>query len=166
MLIEALAGLASLDWTLTIAGPRLDAACARDLDARIAGHGLGARVRLAGPLDAAALAAAYARTDLFVLASRYEGFGMVYTEAMARGLPVVGTLAGAIPEATRSGALLVPPDDPRPLRSALGGLIAEEGARHRLAEACWQAAQEFVRWPQTARIVLEVLRNASHPANQ
>jgi glycosyltransferase involved in cell wall biosynthesis len=95
-----------------------------------------------------------------VLASRYEGFGMVYTEAMTRGLATVGTSAGAIPEATRGGALLVAPEDSEALRQALGGLIADRTARRRLADSCWQAAQGFVRWPDTARMVLAAVQRA------
>jgi glycosyltransferase involved in cell wall biosynthesis len=161
VLVAALAGLADLDWTLTIAGPGRDAACARDLQALIARHGLEHRIRLSGPLDADELEQAYSGADLFVLASRYEGFGMVYAEAMARGLATVGTSAGAIPEATRGGARLVAPEDPDALRQALGGLIADGAARRQLADACWQAAQGFTRWPDTARIVLGALRGAA-----
>ena len=47
------------------------------------------------------LAALYASSDLFVLPSRHEGFGMAYAEAIAYGLPVIGTTAGAIPETVR-----------------------------------------------------------------
>ena len=157
VLIEALAGLAGYDWSLTIAGAGRDAACAADLGRRIAGHGLAGRIDLAGALTPSALDRAYDRADLFVLASRYEGFGMVYTEAMARGLPVVGCLAGAVPEATRGAALLVPPDDVQALRAALARLIGDPSARARLAEDCWQAAQGFTRWGETARIVAGVL---------
>jgi len=161
VLIQALAGLAELDWKLTIAGPGRDAACARDLQALIERHGLGPRIRLPGPLDSAELDRAYARADLFVLASRYEGFGMVYTEAMARGLATVGTSAGAIPEATRGAALLVAPDDPGALRLALRGLIADRAARRQLADVCWQAAQGFTRWPETARTALDAVKRAA-----
>jgi glycosyltransferase involved in cell wall biosynthesis len=162
VLVEALAGLASLDWRLTIVGPAdRDPAHAAALSGQIAHHGLSARIHLAGALPSQALAAVYSGADLFVLASRHEGFGMVYAEAMAHGLPVVGCDAGAVVEATRGGACLVPPDDPPALRAALARLIAEPGERARLAEACWRAAQHLPRWADTARIVADVLRGVA-----
>jgi glycosyltransferase involved in cell wall biosynthesis len=159
VLIAALAGLGDLDWHLTIAGPAdRDAVHARELARQIAGVGLRDRVALAGSLDAGALDRAYAAADLFVLAARYEGFGMAYTEAMAHGLPVIGCAAGAVPEATRGAAHLVVPGDPEALRAALKPMIADSAARARLAEDCWRAAQDFTHWPDTAAAVAGVLR--------
>jgi len=162
LLVEALAGLTHLDWTLTIAGPDgRDAAHAAVLRRAIAAHGLGARIHLPGALSPDTLEDVYDRSDLFVLASRHEGFGMAYAEAMAHGLPVVGCNAGAIAEATRGAARLVPPDDPEALRVALAGLITDAGARRRLAEACWRTAQGFNRWPDTIRIIADALHEAA-----
>jgi glycosyltransferase involved in cell wall biosynthesis len=162
MLIAALAGLTHLDWRLTIAGPAdRDAAYARDLARQIAEAGLQDRIVLAGAQDADALGRAYAAADLFVLASRYEGFGMAYTEAMAHGLPVVGCAAGAVPEATRGAAQLVPSGDTEGLRAALAPLIEDGAARANLAEDCWQAAQGFIRWSDTAATVAAVLRGVA-----
>jgi len=132
VLIAALAGLAHLDWRLTIAGPAdRDPAHARDLAGQIGAAGLQDRVSLAGALDAGAIARAYDGADLFALASRHEGFGMAYREAMAHGLPVVGSKAGAVPEATRGAAHLVEPGDPAALRAALAPLIEDRAARAR-----------------------------------
>ncbi|MGR3716511.1 MAG: glycosyltransferase, partial [Thermohalobaculum sp.] len=161
VLIAALAGLAHLDWRLTIAGPAdRDPAHARELAGLMAQAGLQDRIALAGALDAGDLAGAYDLADLFALASRHEGFGMAYREAMAHGLAVVGSKAGAVPEATRGAAHLVEPGDPAALRAALAPLIADGAARARLADACWQAAQGFSRWPDTAARVAAALREA------
>lgn len=158
VLIEALAGLARLDWRLTIAGPaNRDPDCAAALEWQIARHGLAGRVRLAGALSAEALSGAYAGADLFVLASRHEGFGMVYAEAMSHGLPVLGCNAGAAAEATRGAACMVPPEDPAALGAALARLIADPGVRARLAEECWRAAESLPRWADTARTIAGVL---------
>ena len=85
---------------------------------------------------------------------------MAYAEAMAHGLAVVGCAAGAVPEATRGAAQLVQPGGAVALRAALAPLIGDGAARARLAEACWQAAQGFARWPDTAARVAAVLREA------
>jgi len=162
VLIAALEGLQGLDWRLTIAGPtHLDPAYAADLRHQAEAAGLGGRVDFVGALSTEALDRAYAGSDLFVLASRYEGFGMVYTEAMARGLPVIGCDAGAVAEATRGAARLVPPGDVAALRAALAALIGDGAARRRLADACWQAAQGFARWSDTAARVAGAMREAA-----
>lgn len=162
VLIAALAGLADLDWSLTIAGPAdRDAAHTGALVHQIAEAGLQGRVELAGALEAGALDLAYGGADLFVLATRYEGFGMAYTEAMAHGLPVVGCAAGAVPEATRGAAHLVAPGDVAAMRGALAPLISDRSARARLAEDCWRAAQGFTRWGDTAAVIAGVLRGGT-----
>ncbi len=113
VLIAALATLPDLQWRLTIAGD-----CARNpktaaqLKADIERHGLGERVAVLGAVSEQRLAELYAEADIFALASRFEGYGMAYAEAIAHGLPVVGTNAGAIPGTVPTDAgLLVAPDD-------------------------------------------------------
>lgn len=161
VLIAALEGLAHLDWRLTVAGPAdPDPAHARVLAAQIQAVGLAERVTLAGALDKIALDRAYRQADLFVLVSRYEGFGMAYREAMAHGLPVLGCRGGAVAEATAGAAALVPPDDVAALRAALARLIGDGAARARLGAACWQAAQGFARWSDTAAAVAAAIQQA------
>jgi glycosyltransferase involved in cell wall biosynthesis len=91
-------------------------------------------VLVTGTVRADRLASLYANADLFVLASHFEGYGMAFAEAIAHGLPVIGTTAGAIPETVPPNAgVLTPPGDIRALSAALRRLIEDTHERHRLA---------------------------------
>ena len=159
VLIAALAGLADLPWRLTIAGDRTrDASCAAQLDADIARHKLADRVTVTGAVDAERLHALYMQADLFVLASRFEGYGMAYSEAIAHGLPVIGTRAGATPETVPAEAsVLVAPDDVAALAGALRQLFATPAERQRLAASARVAAAGLPTWQDTGRIVSHAL---------
>jgi len=154
VLIAALATLAALPWRLTIAGDRTrDSEAAARLDADIASHGLGDRIAVLGAVPDERIAALYAEADLFVLASRFEGYGMAVAEAVAHGVPVVATTAGAIPEVMPPGAgVLVAPDDAAALAQALGRLIENPAARRRLAAAARAAAARLPTWQDSARL--------------
>lgn len=162
VLMQALAPLADLPWRLTIAGARdRDRDASGRLDADIARHGWQDRVTVAGAVSDAALAALYRGADLFVLASRFEGYGMAYTEAVAHGLPVVGTRAGAITETVPPGAgVLVPPDDARALTAALAPLIAQAGRRQALAAGARAAAPRLPRWSDAAQAFAQAIEAA------
>jgi glycosyltransferase involved in cell wall biosynthesis len=97
LLIAALGHIPDLPWRLVIAGEPRDPAAAKALEAEIALQHLGDRVTLVGVVSPERLSELYATSDLFVLPSRFEGYGMAYTEAIAHGVPVIGTTAGAIP---------------------------------------------------------------------
>ena len=93
-----------------------------------------------------------------MLASRFEGYGMAYAEALCHGLPVIGTTAGAIPDTVPPGAgLLVPPDDPTALAAALRGVIGDTEQRRSLAEAALAAARTLPTWRQSAAIFAATL---------
>jgi glycosyltransferase involved in cell wall biosynthesis len=118
-----------------------------------------ASIAVKGPVDDAALAAAYAAADLFVLPSRYEGYGVVYAEALAQGLPVVACDAGPVPELLgREAALLVPPGDVEALSGALDLLLNDAGRRGRMSSAARRRAEALPRWEDTAASFLLVLR--------
>jgi glycosyltransferase involved in cell wall biosynthesis len=77
------------------------------------------------------------RADVFCLPSRQEGFGIVFLEAMAAGLPIVAANCAAVPETAPHGevSLLVEPDDPEGLAAALTRLLSDESLRARLVAA-------------------------------
>ncbi len=166
VLVEALAGLSDLPWRLTIIGsPDRDHACAAQLDAAIAAHGLQSRVRLSGEASQEAVDAAYAKTDLFILPSFYEGYGMVLSEAMARGLPIVATTGGAAAQTVPDAAALkMPPGDVLALRAALRLAIADGDLRARLSEASWVAGQGLPRWADGAKRIAQVLTSVAGAA--
>ena len=89
-----------------------------------------------GPLGAAEVAAIYAAHDVFAMPSRVEGFGIVFAEALAAGLPCVARRAFAMPELVEDGVTgaLVAGDDPDILAAAIGGVLADPDVYRRVAE--------------------------------
>jgi glycosyltransferase involved in cell wall biosynthesis len=162
VLVAALATLVHLPWQLTIAGDRSrDPATAQQIEADVARLGLTERVTLAGAVSDERLDALHDGADLFVLPSRYEGYGMAFAAAIARGLPVIGTDAGAIPEAVPAAAgILVPPDNVPALAAALYRLITDAGERGRLATAARTAAAQLPTWADSAMLFARALEKA------
>lgn len=154
LMIDALAGLGDLDWSLIIAGdPTRDPAYAAGLYDQVQQAGLAEHIAFAGVVAEDRLDGLYRRSDVFVLASRYEGYGMAATEAVARGLPVIATLAGAQGEALAgAGTILVEPDDPLALRAALRRMIGDAALRAELAVRSRDAAALLPRWSDTAAV--------------
>ena len=113
--------------------------------------GLEDRVSFAGELDAAALAALYDTADLFVHATLHETYGMVVAEALARGLPVVSTATGAIPDLVGADAgLLVRPGDPDALTDALSTVLGDDDPRERLAAGARRVRDRLPTWDDAA----------------
>jgi glycosyltransferase involved in cell wall biosynthesis len=154
LLIAAIATMADLPWRLTIAGDRTrNLAAATRLDADIAAHGLGDRVAVLGAVTPERVMKLYLASDLFVLASRFEGYGMALAEAITHGLPVISTTAGAIPDTVPEGTgVLVPPNDVIALTHALRRLISDRAERHRFAMNARAAAAQFPTWQDSARL--------------
>jgi glycosyltransferase involved in cell wall biosynthesis len=162
MLIAALASISELSWALTIAGDRTrDPDCAAQLDAAIADHRLGDRVALLGAVPDERLAELYDSADVFVLPSRFEGYGMAFAEALARGLPVIGTTAGAIPDTVPQGAgLLVSPDDAKALAFALKRLIDNPVERKEMAARAREACAAQPSWSASAKLFARTIEAA------
>jgi glycosyltransferase involved in cell wall biosynthesis len=157
VLIEALGLVTDLDWLLVVAGDcTRDRDTAGDLATALVRKRFGPRVRMAGAVGDDELAALYGDADVFVLASRFEGYGMAYAAATAHGLPVIGTRTGAIPETVPEGAgILVPPDDVAALAAALRAMIVDANLRERCAAAA--RAARMPTWEAAARVFLDVL---------
>ena len=164
VLLEALAAVADLPWRCTCVGSLAhDRDFVDGLRARADQAGIAHRVRFTGPLTGEDLAAVYARSDLLVLASRAETYGMVVTEALARGLPVVASSVGGVPEALSHGqhgtrpGLLVPAGDAPALAGALRCWLSDAARRQRLRHAARSRRTTLPGWEQTSSEVSRVL---------
>ena len=120
---------------------------------------------VSGRVDDARLGAAYASADLFVLPSRYEGYGIVYAEALACGLPVIACDVGAVPELVgREAAVLIEPDDANDLCAALDLLLGDSVVRARMSAAAIRRASGLPRWEDTVAGFEAVLRDTYRTA--
>lgn len=140
--IEALALLlhqrGPLTATLTLVGASYDRPYRKMLYDLIHDHGLDAAVTIHAAVPRAATAAIYAEHDILLFPSRWiEGFGLVVLEALARGLPVVGTALGGTADMVRDDVtgLVAPPEDAGALAMRVGDLLADPALARRLSEA-------------------------------
>ena len=163
-LIDALATLADLSFACDCVGSVVrDRSCADAVRRLTRSRGLGDRVRFPGPLAGAELERAYAAADLLVLPSHAETYGMVITEALAHGVPVVTTDVGGVTEALGHGAcgrrpgLLVPPADSEALGAALRAWLEDAELRARLRLATLERRATLRPWTATASDIAAVL---------
>jgi glycosyltransferase involved in cell wall biosynthesis/GT2 family glycosyltransferase len=125
-------------------------------DWRQAHRSLRRRVRFHGVLPSRTVDSMYEACDLLVAPSRYESFGLIYVEAMARGKAVIGTTAGGIPEVVRheETGLLVPPDDAEALCAAIIRLLHDDQYRRTLGLAGYERYRaEFSAWKMAGRML-------------
>lgn len=163
-LVEALAAARDLPWScVCVGGLEQDPEYVAHLRGLIAKHGLQDRLELAGPKAGAELDAAYASADLMVLTSYAETYGMAVTEALARGIPVLATDVGGLPEAVGRApdggvpGILVPPEDPAALAVELRGWFGEADVRRRLKAAARGRRAALNGWATTAQSLAGVL---------
>ncbi len=162
-LFRALAALPHRHWHLTCAGSVVrDPATAARLETLLRDLQLDAHVTMVGELDSASLAEWYDRSDVFVLATLQETYGMAVAEALARGLPVVATTTGASPSLVGDAAgLLVPPGDVDALSGALGRVIDDRALRARLSAGARCVRERLPTWEQAAATMAAALERVT-----
>ena len=161
VLISALADIAPLDWEARfVGGDHFDPEWAQRLRAQVAAENLEHRIQFAGLVPDVELE--YQQADVFILPSRFEGYGMVFAEALSAGLPVIAARAGAVPDLVPGTAgLLVAPDDSEALAGAIRKLLTTAGLRQQLQQGARAYAPELPTWRDSAEIVCRRLREVS-----
>ncbi|MDL4773555.1 glycosyltransferase family 4 protein [Actinomadura xylanilytica] len=165
-LVTALASVSDLSWTCDCVGPlHTDPVYVARLRQQIDEEGLSDRVWMTGPQHGEELSASYAATDLAVLPSLAETYGMVITESLSRGIPVLATNVGGVPEAMSQApaphgtvpGILVPPDDPEALAAALRRWLTDHELRQTLRSAARLRRDVLDGWETTSQRMGAVL---------
>lgn len=164
VLVEALATITDLNWScVCVGGLGQDPGYVAELRELIDLHGIGDRLQLVGPQAGAELDASYSSADLMVLTSYAETYGMAVTEALARGIPVLATDVGGLPEAVGRApdggmpGVLVPPENAAALAAELRGWFTDADVRRRLRASARGRRAALDGWAATARSLAGVL---------
>ena len=157
VLLKALSKLLHLEWTLTLVGSsNIDPSWTQHLKMLVEQSKMQERVEFLGPVER--VDEHYLAADIFALPSLYEGYDMVFAEAMAYGLPVIGCAAGAVPDLVpESAGILVPSNDEEALCQALNSLLSEPALREQLRSGAQAHAKLLPSWQDSARILSQTL---------
>lgn len=168
-LVTALADLVDVPWTCRCVGSlEVDAGFAHRIAREVSSAGLADRVRLVGPVHHGDLDDYYGSADLVIVPSFAESYGMVVTEALAHGIPVIASDVGGLPEALGVApdgvvpGVLVAPGDPTQLASAVRSWLGDAGLRRSLRDAAWARRSSLTGWGGTAAQVATALRSFAH----
>jgi len=147
-LIKGLSHLAHEIWHLTVVGSvTMDARYVREVKQLIAQKKLSRQIKIAGPKDGNELANLFLQSHVFVMPYSHEGFGIAYLEAMAFGMPVVGSSNGAVREFVVPGhnGFLIELDDCDSVNACIHSLHYD---RRRLLDMSWAAFETYKKRPQ------------------
>lgn len=162
-LVAALSEITDLEWEFRIAGSLdRDLKATENLRRQIAKESLQDRIHLLGTLNDEALADEYDRAALFVLPSHFEGYGMAFTEAMARGLPIVACEGSAVTTTVPADVgVFVAPGDAKALSAKLRWLLTNPAEIKKRSDASWKHAANLPRWKDAALKIAAVLKDAA-----
>lgn len=164
VLLSALAQLKDLRWQAEIVGKTHDENHAQALKAQARRLGLDTCVTFVGELPPEQLIARFNAASVFALATRYEGYGMVLSEAMMFGLPVVSCDTGAVGTTVGEAGVLVPPEDALAFASALRRVLQDKAEAERLSKAARAKAATLPHWHDTAGIFYKIIKSLRQSA--
>src|SRR5207302_5751915 len=147
--------------SLDLVAHTLDRAYAARVRRAIASRGLASRVRVRGSLGRTALERRYAAASVFALPSTREGYPIVFVEAVAHGLPIVGCDISGVREVAGGAAILVAPGRVAPLATALKKLVTEERSRRALATGSLIRARQLPTWAESEGRFVRAVRSGS-----
>jgi glycosyltransferase involved in cell wall biosynthesis len=161
-LAAALERIKDIEWECHIVGSLdRDNEAVAQLKNQIAQENLGERIKLLGSVSDEELSAEYDHATLFVLPSHFEGYGMAFAEAIARGLPIVACAGGAVTKTVPQDAgVFVPAGDANALAKKLRWLLTNPGEIKKRADEAWYRAEKLPRWRDTAREIAVTLEKA------
>lgn len=167
VLLQALARPETQGCTLDVVGSlTTDPAYAKDMQLHASELGLSGSVHFHGALDGGPLIEQLTQTQVLVLPSSYEGYGIAYLEGMAFGLPAIATTSGAAGEIITDGVngFLIPPEDPIALAARLAALSGDRALLERISLAALVRYDLQPTWEQTAaqirRFLLALVKKA------
>jgi glycosyltransferase involved in cell wall biosynthesis len=158
ILLDALEELQSYPWELGIVGDEtLDASYVESLKEKALK--LGNRVAFLGRVSPRELSQIYLDSDLFVLPSYFEGYGIVVAEAVLHLLPIIASRVGGIPEIVRDGkeGILVPPGDKSALKQALQDFLEHPEHLGPFIEACAVRRRSLPTWQEAGKLIEDFL---------
>ncbi len=159
VLLEAISFPQSAVSVDVVGSTTVDSKYADEMEQFVIVHGLRSTVHFHGILDGEALVEKVQRAQVLVIPSFYEGFGIAFLEAMAFGLPAIGTAAGAIPQLITDGenGFLINPGDSKTLAKHLQELASNRGLLTHLSLGARRRFERFPTWEQSAGSIRDFL---------
>ncbi len=166
-LLEALQLVQQEAWELSIiGGADADRRYAQRMAQKIQSMSQGKRIHLLGRLDQAALEKRLAQAHVLVVPSDYEGYGIVYLEAMAFGLPPIATTRGAAGEIIthEQDGFLLPVGDYKTLAQTISYLARERQHLARMGLAALHTAHRHPTWEESCQKIRDLLVRVTNGA--